>query len=178
MAATAAIALGANLGRPADTLAAVRPRLEALIAAWRPEALLWSPQFRTAPVGGPAQPDYLNAALLIRWPEPPAGLARARDLLAGLQALETAFGRERGVRWGPRSLDLDLLWFGACTSSEPALQLPHPRLARRSFVLAPLAAIDPGLSLPDGRSAALALAALPREPSPPQRLPGSRGWPE
>jgi 2-amino-4-hydroxy-6-hydroxymethyldihydropteridine diphosphokinase len=186
-----AIALGANLGDPAATFTAVRPRLEAELRAWAvaPLQLSWSPRFRTAPVGGPpGQPPYLNAVLLARpaaapgpaacWPDP-------NGLLARLLRLEAAFGRERRERWGPRRLDLDLLWCGEMASHGPELELPHPHLGERAFVLAPLAAIDPDLPLPlaaalTPRTASAGLAALPRaalEP-PPLPLPGEPVWPE
>ncbi|WP_216913591.1 MULTISPECIES: 2-amino-4-hydroxy-6-hydroxymethyldihydropteridine diphosphokinase [unclassified Synechococcus] len=190
-ASSLAIAIGANLGDPVATFTAVRPRLEAELRAWAaaPLQLSWSPRFRTPPVGGPpGQPPYLNAVLLARqgpgqgangtWPDPLA-------LLARLLQLEAAFGRERRERWGPRRLDLDLLWCGAMACPGPELVLPHPRLGERAFVLAPLAAIDPDLPLPlatagTPRTASAGLAALPRaalEP-PPQVLPGTTGWPE
>ncbi len=186
-----AIALGANLGDPVATFAAVRPRLEEELGAWAasPLQLSWSPRFRTQPVGGPpGQPPYLNAVLLAwkgsahgadgAWPDPLL-------LLVRLLALEATFGRERRERWGPRRLDLDLLWCGAMASRGPQLVLPHPRLGERAFVLAPLAAIDPDLPLPlaaalTPRTAAAGLAALPRaalEP-PPLALAGEPGWPE
>jgi 2-amino-4-hydroxy-6-hydroxymethyldihydropteridine diphosphokinase len=79
-------------------------------------------------------------------------------LLADLLALERRFGRQRRERWGPRSLDLDLLWWGDLRLSTPELTLPHPRMLERSFVLVPLAAL---LSAAD---------------QPPQRLPGREGW--
>ncbi|MEA5441874.1 2-amino-4-hydroxy-6-hydroxymethyldihydropteridine diphosphokinase [Cyanobium gracile] len=186
-----AIALGANLGDPAASFAAVRPLLAAELEAWAgvPLQLCWSPRFRTAPVGGPpGQPPYLNAVLLARpgagaaldaaWPEPAA-------LLGRLQQLETRFGRERREHWGPRRLDLDLLWCGANTCCRPELVLPHPRLEERAFVLAPLAAIDPDLLLPAAAaglpvSATEALAALPLVPGElePLALAGGPGWPE
>jgi 2-amino-4-hydroxy-6-hydroxymethyldihydropteridine diphosphokinase len=186
-----AIALGGNLGDPAASFSAVRPLLAAELEAWAgvPLQLRWSPRFRTAPVGGPpGQPPYLNAVLLARpgagaaleasWPEPAA-------LLGRLQQLETWFGRERREHWGPRRLDLDLLWCGATTCSSKELVLPHPRLGERAFVLAPLAAIDPDLLLPAVApglpvSAAEALASLPERPGepPPQALAGGPGWPE
>ena len=186
-----AIALGANLGDPVATFTAVRPQLEAELAAWAvaPLQLSWSPRFLTQPVGGPpGQPPYLNAVLLARlaaaslpgerWPDP-------TRLLARLLQLEAAFGRERRERWGPRRLDLDLLWCGPFTCGSPELELPHPRLGERAFVLAPLAAIDPDLPLPVAPTgtpltASAGLAALPRaalEP-PPLVLPGEPGWPE
>lgn len=175
-----AIALGANLpspaGAPSDTLVAVRPQLEGLLHQWRAgldgvgEASAlhchWSPLFRTAPVGGPAdQPDYCNAVLVVRcspaWPEP--SLAAAAELLQALHQLERRYGRERRERWGPRSLDLDLLWWGELAQASTSLELPHPRWQQRGFVLAPLLAIErqlgrplwlPPLSLPDPSDAA------------------------
>ncbi len=186
-----ALAIGANLGDPVATFTAVRPRLEAELRAWAaaPLQLSWSPRFRTQPVGGPpGQPPYLNAVLLVRpgatqgpegpWPDPLA-------LLERLLRLEAAFGRERRERWGPRRLDLDLLWCGAMACDGPELVLPHPRLGERAFVLAPLAAIDPDQLLPPSAagppvSAADGLAALPQsalEP-PPLALAGEPGWPE
>ncbi len=189
--ASLAIALGANLGDPVATFTAVRPQLQAELGAWAvvPLQLSWSPRFRTQPVGGPSgQPPYLNAVLLARfaaasvpadrWPDP-------TRLLARLLRLEAAFGRERRERWGPRRLDLDLLWCGDCTCRRPELELPHPRLGERAFVLAPLAAIDPDQRLPAAAagpavSAAEALAALPERPGepPPLALAGGPGWPE
>lgn len=150
--------------------------------------LRWSPLFCTEPVGGPpGQPAYLNGVLLV---EGVAALEpRPLQLLQGLQALEAQFGRQRLEAWGPRTLDLDLLWWGDQVVQAPALQLPHPRLQQRSFVLAPLAAIDP-LLLPPGPAAAgtpspgpdcasLLAALLPRlREAAPQRLPGRAGWPE
>jgi len=186
---TLAVALGANLGDPAVTLVAVRPLLDALLLQALLEPLAdprprcrWSPLFRTAPVGGPPdQPDYLNAVVL---------LERLRSgvdplaLLASLQQLELRFGRERHERWGPRLLDLDLLWCGDAVCRQGELELPHPRLAQRAFVLAPLAAIDPALvpPLPDEtpRRCGERLADLLTQGSepPPQRLPPRPGWPE
>lgn len=198
----AAIALGANLpgvlGSSLETLLAVRSPLQELLHR-RPAAesggdqgltLQWSPLFRTAPVGGPAdQPDYLNAVVLVRGlapPDPAAALALMADLLA----LEQGFGRQRLERWGPRCLDLDLLWWGDFQSDTAALRLPHPRLRQRAFVLAPLAAIDPALVPPGGGAgaaqpqgpqtvAALLAALLPQLAEPaPVRLAPRPAWPE
>ncbi len=190
-----AIALGANLGDPAATFTAVRPLLAAALQAWAGAAgccgleLRWSPRYRTAPVGGPpGQPAYLNAVVLglcRSAPSPASPWPEAGLLLERLLALEARFGRERLVPWGPRRLDLDLLWCGGQRSASPQLTLPHPRLGERSFVLAPLAAIAPDLLLPGGVAAgpctvAERLAALARaagEP-PPAPLAGALGWPE
>ena len=146
--AALAIGLGANLpspaGEPSDTPRAVRPQLESLLQTWAgdPCLLHWSPLVGTAPVGGPpGQPDYVNAALVVRLVRLPSHSA-ALELLQGLQQLELAFGRQRLEHWGPRSLDLDLLWWGDLRVEEPELQLPHPRWHQRAFVLAPLLAIE------------------------------------
>jgi 2-amino-4-hydroxy-6-hydroxymethyldihydropteridine diphosphokinase len=156
--------------------------------------LRWSPLFRTEPVGGPpGQPAYFNGVVLV---EGVAALEpRPLALLQGLQALEAQFGRQRLEAWGPRTLDLDLLWWGDRRVQSAPLELPHPRLQERSFVLAPLAAIDP-LLVPPGPGAAgtpspgfgprpgqdcgtLLAALLPRlREAAPQRLPGRAGWPE
>ncbi|QPN62703.1 2-amino-4-hydroxy-6-hydroxymethyldihydropteridine diphosphokinase [Synechococcus sp. CBW1004] len=184
-----AVALGANLGDPAAMLVAVRPLLAELLTPLAVSSVVapssrlrWSPLFRTAPVGGPPdQPDYLNAVALLEGVRPdPDPLA----LLLELQELERRFGRERRERWGPRLLDLDLLWCGEHVCRQGELELPHPRLAERAFVLAPLAAIDPALvpPLPDqlprccgDRLADLLTAG--GEP-PPERLAPRPGWPE
>ena len=196
-----AIALGANLGNPTATLIAVRPLLAVVLARWfsghspatQPAPTLhWSPLFRTEPVGGPAgQPAYLNGAVVM---EAPAGIgsslaphqAAPLALLEALQALEAQFGRQRLEPWGPRSLDLDLLWCGDLCCNSGVLDLPHPRLYERSFVLAPLAAIDPTL-MPPGKPhgnplqscAALLGQLLPQlQEAPPERLLPQQGWPE
>jgi len=171
-----AIGLGANLpaasGNPLDTLVAVRPQLGQLLENWAGGAcnLCWSPLFRTAPVGGPpGQPDYLNAAVLVGLELQPSA-AKALELLAGLHRLEQAFGRERLERWGPRTLDLDLLWWGELRSERPELQLPHPRWQERGFVLAPLLAIEQScgaaLPLPAGFAPVVDLLAASGDASP------------
>lgn len=189
-----AIALGGNIGDPELTLGAVRPLLEGILRAWwtpPPTAreclprLRWSPLFRTEAVGGPAgQPAFVNAVLLA---EPlPQGPWDPLDLLRRLQGLESRFGRQRHEPWGPRTLDLDLLWCGDRRLRTAELQLPHPRLLERSFVLAPLAAINPDLAVPGPdpatpplRCGALLAALLPRlSEAPPERLPPRPGWPE
>jgi 2-amino-4-hydroxy-6-hydroxymethyldihydropteridine diphosphokinase len=141
--------------------------------------------FRTAPVGGPdGQDDYLNAVVLMT----PSCAAKVKitqlqavELLIRLQGVEMDFGRQRLERWGPRSLDLDLLWWGDLRCRSEALELPHPRLLERAFVLAPLAAIDARL-VPPGAQAPVAtvLAQLQAsDPGPaPVRLAGRPGWPE
>ena len=142
-----AVALGANrpsaVGSARSTLLAVQPRLEVLLQTWSAQELRfhWSSLHDTAPVGGPPdQPRYCNAVLLVEGLQAPPTQAPALDLLDALQGLEQEFGRDRSreLRWGPRSLDLDLLFWGELRLEHPRLLLPHPRLHLRSFVLAPL----------------------------------------
>jgi 2-amino-4-hydroxy-6-hydroxymethyldihydropteridine diphosphokinase len=106
-------------------------------------------------VAMPAQPDYLNTAALARTALPPDAV------LAVAKALELAAGRTRGVRFGPRPLDVDLLLHDGLRRDDPELTLPHPRLRDRRFVLAPLAEIAPDLGVPpDGATVAELLARL------------------
>ncbi|WP_459861596.1 2-amino-4-hydroxy-6-hydroxymethyldihydropteridine diphosphokinase [Desulfuromonas carbonis] len=124
------LGLGANLGAAVATLAAARDLLAAL-----PQSRLVaaSALYRTAPVGGPAgQPDYFNAVLAL------ATALEPTLLLEHALAIEGHFGRRRLQRWGPRTLDIDLLLFGERLLDLPGLQLPHPRLHQRRFVLEPL----------------------------------------
>jgi 2-amino-4-hydroxy-6-hydroxymethyldihydropteridine diphosphokinase len=101
-----------------------------------------SPVYETVPVGGPAQPDYLNAVVLADAAQP------ARELLDRLHEIEAAFDRVRVLRWGPRTLDIDVIVFGGERSDDPELTLPHPRAHERAFVLAPWHEVDPGAALP------------------------------
>ena len=132
---TAYIGLGANLGRRGHTL---RCALAMLNARADLSVVAVSDFIETPPVGGPAgQPPFLNAAAELRTALPP------RELLAALQAVEDHFGRTREVRWGPRTLDLDLLLYGSLVTDGPGLRVPHPRMHERLFVLEPLAQIAP-----------------------------------
>jgi 2-amino-4-hydroxy-6-hydroxymethyldihydropteridine diphosphokinase len=131
------IGLGANLGEPE---AALRRAVEGLAGLGRLVAI--SGLYRTEPVGGPSQADFLNAAARL-WFSGGAG-----ELLSHLLALERQEGRERRERWGPRTLDLDILWIQGVTVSERGLVVPHPRLRDRAFALQPLLdvaseAVDP-----------------------------------
>jgi 2-amino-4-hydroxy-6-hydroxymethyldihydropteridine diphosphokinase len=101
-----------------------------------------SPVYQTAPVGGPAQPDYLNAVLIAA-----TGLG-PHELLAATHAIEQTCGRVRAERFGPRTLDIDIISYAAEISTDPVLTLPHPRAHERAFVLAPWHDIDPAASLP------------------------------
>ena len=147
------IGLGSNLGDPRANLRAGLRGLGGL-AGYEPLGL--SSPYVTAPVGPVEQPPFWNAVARGRW------RAGALDLLAGLLALEAAQGRVRKERWGPRTLDLDLLLFGDEVIDLPQLQTPHPRMRGRAFVLVPLAELAPELVLPRwGKTAAGLLAALP-----------------
>ena len=132
------VGLGANLGDAAATLRAAIDELAALPAS---ELVQRSGLYRSAPVDAPG-PDYLNAVVWLRTALAP------HTLLANLQRIERSHGRVRGVPNAPRTLDLDLLLHGATRLESPELTLPHPRLHRRAFVLAPLAEIAPLLELP------------------------------
>ena len=152
----ALVGFGANLGDPADTLP------QAVIACQRLGAVRTvSPTYRTAPIGMTDQPDFLNAVAALDTELSPA------QLLAGLHRIEAEFGRVRDVRWGPRTLDLDLLWYEGVESDDPALELPHPRAHEREFVLRPLADIAPDVDI-RGRTAAQWLAQI--EPQGVERL--------
>lgn len=136
---TAYIALGANLGRPEDTVCAALAALAGLPCS-RP--LRASSLYRTAPVGLTDQPDFINAVLALET------ALTAEALLDALLAIEADFGRRRSVRNAARTLDLDLLLHGETRCDAARLTLPHPRLHERAFVLAPLAEIAPELVIP------------------------------
>jgi 2-amino-4-hydroxy-6-hydroxymethyldihydropteridine diphosphokinase len=149
-----ALALGGNLpgpqGEAGGTLAWALRQLAASLGPLRIASL-----YRSRPVSPVPQPDYLNTAALGSTVLPPDAV------LALAKALELAAGRRRGVRFGPRPLDIDLLLYGDRRSDAVELTLPHPRLRERRFVLAPLAEIAPDLRIPpDGATAAELLARL------------------
>lgn len=154
--ATAWIALGSNLGGPLEQLRRAERALAGLGSVIARSGL-----YRTAPVGGPdGQPPFLNAVLALH----PAGAPAPEALLGALQAIERRHGRERRVRWGPRTLDLDLLAYGSLTLDRPGLRLPHPRMMERAFVLVPLCEADPSWRHPvSGEGACAALARLPAD---------------
>ena len=128
----AVIALGANIGNPQEQMdIAVALLRESL------EITAISSFYKTAPVGGPEQPDYLNAVVLSE------SELSATDLLALLHGIEKVLGRERIEHWGPRTIDLDLIQYGTLLSSADELRLPHPRAHERRFVLQPWAEIEP-----------------------------------
>lgn len=110
--------------------------------------------YATAPVGGPAQEPFLNIAARV------ATRHRPRALLRACQRVEALGERTRTVRWGPRTIDVDVLLYDRRTVRRRDLEVPHPRLTERAFALIPLIEVAPGMTLPDGRSLATALAAL------------------
>jgi 2-amino-4-hydroxy-6-hydroxymethyldihydropteridine diphosphokinase len=136
-----AIALGSNLG---DSRAILEGAIEWLDRLSGITVVRRSQWYRTAPVG-PPQPDYLNGCAILHV-DCRAGCRvdySPQDLLAALLHIEQEFGRVRGERWGPRTLDLDLLLFDRLILDTPTLQIPHPRMRERAFVLVPLAEIAP-----------------------------------
>jgi 2-amino-4-hydroxy-6-hydroxymethyldihydropteridine diphosphokinase len=140
------VGLGSNLG---DRDAAIRQAAE-LIGATRLSTII-----ETEPWGYEEQPAFLNAVAEIDTP------LTARQLLVHLLDIERRLGRERvGPKWGPRTIDLDLLLFGGEVIDEPGLQVPHPRLAERAFVLEPLAELAPSQEIPGFGTVQALLAGL------------------
>ena len=128
----AVIALGANIGNPKE-------QMDLAVAMLR-EATDFksvSEDFSTKPVSDIEQPDYLNAVCIVESDLP------ALDLLALLHGIEKTLGRERNEKWGPRTIDLDLIQYGSLLSSADELQLPHPRAHERRFVIEPWHSIEP-----------------------------------
>jgi 2-amino-4-hydroxy-6-hydroxymethyldihydropteridine diphosphokinase len=128
----AVISLGANIGNPQE-------QMQLAIAMLREatDVIALSSIYTTEPVGGPEQPNYLNAICIAESDLP------AADLLALLHGIEKTLGRERIERWGPRTIDLDLIQYGTILSSAQELELPHPRAHERRFVLEPWFEIEP-----------------------------------
>jgi 2-amino-4-hydroxy-6-hydroxymethyldihydropteridine diphosphokinase len=142
--ASAYLALGSNLG---DRLATLGRAVELLDGAPGIEVVRSSRVYETEPVG-PPQPAYLNAVIEIDTALEP------RELLAACLAVEAELGRVRAERWGPRSLDVDVLTYDHLTVDERDLVVPHPRMHERGFVLVPLRELDQDPMLPGGRSLA------------------------
>lgn len=139
----AVLALGSNLGESESTIE--RAVVDLREAGMR--ILRVSPLYRTAPVGGPAgQPDYVNAVIEV------STSLRPYELLKLCNAVEAAHHRERLVRWGPRTLDIDVIDYEGVVSDDPVLTLPHPRAHERSFVLTPWVRMDPEAHLLVARS--------------------------
>jgi 2-amino-4-hydroxy-6-hydroxymethyldihydropteridine diphosphokinase len=145
------VGLGSNQG---DSTALLAMAVDGLRALPGTSVVACSSLYRTAAVGFEDQPDFLNQVVAVR-----TALAPMELLDAG-QALETAAHRVRSVRWGPRTLDVDILWYDGITLGGERLTLPHPRLEERRFVLEPLAELAPEVPLPSGRTVAEALALV------------------
>jgi 2-amino-4-hydroxy-6-hydroxymethyldihydropteridine diphosphokinase len=133
------VAIGSNLESPRERVLEAMERLDALSA---PDMLLRSNLYLSRPMGPQDQPDYVNAA---------AGLltqSTPQELLAHLLDIERSMGRTQRERWGPRVIDLDLVWMVGATVDEPGLKVPHPGVSTRNFVLYPLADIAPTMKIP------------------------------
>jgi 2-amino-4-hydroxy-6-hydroxymethyldihydropteridine diphosphokinase len=133
------VAIGSNLNHPRERVLEALERLSGLAAT---RVVTRSRLYRARPMGPQDQPYFVNAAV---------GLltqTTARALLDGLLGIERAMGRNRVQRWGPRVVDLDLVWMLGAVSEEPDLTLPHPGVSTRNFVLYPLADIAPTLAIP------------------------------
>jgi 2-amino-4-hydroxy-6-hydroxymethyldihydropteridine diphosphokinase len=149
---TAVVALGSNLGNRLETL---QGAVDALGDTPGVKITAVSGVFETEALGGPAeQPNYYNAVVLLRTTLPPY------SLLERANAIEDAFGRERAVRWGARTLDVDIISYQNAVSEDPVLLLPHPRAHERAFVLAPWLDADPAAELAGHGTVAELLAAI------------------
>jgi 2-amino-4-hydroxy-6-hydroxymethyldihydropteridine diphosphokinase len=137
------LGIGSNLG---DRLEHLQGAVDGLARAEGVTVAAVSPVYETEPVGGPEQPDYLNAVVAIDTDLSP------RALLELAQELEAAAARVREVRWGPRTLDVDVLLVGDEVVDDADLQVPHPRMRERAFVMAPLADLEPrfAIAAPEG----------------------------
>lgn len=136
------LGLGSNLG---DRLGNLQRAVDLLDEHEGLHLLRSSRVYETEPVGGPEQPDFLNAVLEVDTDRSP------RELLAVCLEVEEVMGRTRTERWGPRPIDVDLLTYGEMALDEPDLVLPHPRMHERAFVLLPLAELCPDPPLPGDR---------------------------
>ena len=133
------VGIGSNLQSPRERVLEAIERMSTLDTT---RVVLHSHLYLTRPMGPQDQPDFINAAVGLL-----TQLA-ARDLLAGLLGIERSMGRDRQERWGPRVIDLDLLWMIDSAIDEPGLTVPHPGVSMRNFVLYPLADIAPTIKIP------------------------------
>ena len=156
------LGLGSNLGDRAQMLSRARALLEG------PDLRMvgGSRVYESPPWGMADQPWFLNQVVEIRTGLPP------RALLSRCLDIEARLGRVRTVRWGPRTIDIDILLYGGLEMNAPDLIIPHPRLRRRAFALIPLEELAPGLILPDGTAVESALAALPDRAGVQEYVPG------
>lgn len=128
----AVVALGANIGNPQEQM-----DLAVAMLKESTQVIALSSYYITKPVGGPEQPDYINAVCILESELP------AVELLSLLHGIEKSLGRERLEKWGPRTIDLDLIQYGSLLSKAEELELPHPRAYERRFVLEPWHEIEP-----------------------------------
>jgi 2-amino-4-hydroxy-6-hydroxymethyldihydropteridine diphosphokinase len=162
------VALGSNLG---DRPAALRAAVTALAAAPGVEVVAVSSVYETDPVGGPLQPDYLNACVLLSTSLSPEAL------LAATQAVETELGRVRLERWGPRTIDIDIVDYAGVVQDSAELTLPHPRALSRAFVVLPWLEVVPSAVASDGGVVSvdgLDVRGVRRRGDRPLPLPGVR----
>ncbi|MFJ5899916.1 2-amino-4-hydroxy-6-hydroxymethyldihydropteridine diphosphokinase [Streptomyces sp. NPDC093064] len=152
----AVISIGSNLGNRLETLQGAVDALEDTPGV-RVKAV--SPVYETEPWGVEpgSQPSYLNAVVVLKTTLPPS------SLLERAHAVEEAFSRVRDERWGPRTIDVDIVAYAETVSDDPLLTLPHPRAHERAFVLAPWYDVDPDAQLPGRGAVANLLTALTRE---------------
>jgi 2-amino-4-hydroxy-6-hydroxymethyldihydropteridine diphosphokinase len=141
MATDVFVGLGSNVG---ERLVNLQQATDLLGSELGVRIVASSQVWETQPVGGPPQPDFLNAVLRIETTLSPEAL------LDACGRVEDALGRVRDVRWGPRTIDVDILLFGEQTVDLPRLQVPHPRMLERAFVLLPLLELDPDAATPEG----------------------------
>ena len=159
------VGLGGNLGKPIQAFRAAIGSLSRLAPVHAVSQL-----YRSAPMG-PPQPDFLNAAVLVDFG------ASLHELLLVLQTLEAEAGRERAIRWGPRTLDLDILWAGPRTESSSTLSVPHPGLMERAFALLPLLDVYPDARDPVSGTSYSGLV-LAQEQSSCKSVEGANWWAE
>ncbi|NLC55971.1 MAG: 2-amino-4-hydroxy-6-hydroxymethyldihydropteridine diphosphokinase [Armatimonadetes bacterium] len=164
--ACAFLSLGSNLGDRLGHLSeAVRQLRERGVTPRRASSV-----YETAPVGRTEQPAFLNAVIEVETDLEPLAL------LAQTQAVENALGRRRVLRWGPRTLDIDILLYDDCRIDLPELQVPHPRMHERRFVLLPLVELQPDVVIPGIGPARACLDALDPQTQPARCL-GAFPWP-
>jgi 2-amino-4-hydroxy-6-hydroxymethyldihydropteridine diphosphokinase len=164
--ATVYLGLGSNLGERLATLQEALDRLRDRGVRVEACSRVWA----TEPVGGPrGQPEYLNVVVRASWSGEPI------DLLAAANAVEGELGRVRNERWGPRTIDIDVLLIDGFASDDPRLTVPHPRMLGRAFAMLPLLELDPDPVLPDGRRAVeVATASGDARPFAPPLVVGER----
>ena len=156
MARMAYLALGTNLG---DRMGYLREAIARLGAAKGVRVLRESRVYETEPVGVTDQPRFLNMAVEVEL----ADEVTPRELLALAKRVEAEMGRKQGERWGPREIDIDILLVGEERISEPGLEIPHPQMWERAFVMVPLADLVPEMRMPGGETVGEVAARLQQE---------------